>query len=184
MAVDRSSRNFNAQVSGWNLVQTGQQSRADLRTLQGKTVRFHPAEQRKDANMEVVLVSGGTLPPPTVSRASAAVKAARRVDSRLAPGSCCACSRQLAPAVGRKPPGGCTRSADSLPSLRWSSRHSLAVPRQRTNPTKEVPNAAEPSRLQMIGVLSGSLGHSLPPPSSLRLPATILGNWPVTSRAS
>lgn len=36
--------------------------------------------------------------------------------------------------------------------------------------------------LRMIDVRSGSLGHTLPalqPPS----PATILGNWPVTSRA-
>lgn len=84
LVVDRSSRNFYAQVSGWNLVQSGQQSRTDLRTLQDKTVRFHPAEQRKDANMEVVLVSGGTLPPPTVSRASAAVKGARRADTAVA----------------------------------------------------------------------------------------------------
>lgn len=79
--VDRSSRNFYVQVSGWNLVQ---QSRTDLCTLQDKTVRFYPAERRKDANMEVVLVSGGTLPPPTVSRASAAVKGARRAATAVA----------------------------------------------------------------------------------------------------
>lgn len=102
-----------------------------------------------------------------------------RRSSLLAPGSCSACSRQLANTVGREAPG----EADSLPALRWSSRHSPAFPRRTTTPTKQIPTAAEPSCLQMIDVPSASLGHTVFPAQLPPTPATILGNWPVTSRA-
>lgn len=103
------------------------------------------------------------------------VRGGRTRRGLLAPGSCSGCSRQLANALGRKPPGRCTRRADSSPSLRWNSPRSLADPRQRTNPTKEVPNAAEPSCVQTIGCPVRQAGPQSSPPSSLRLPATILG---------
>lgn len=144
-------------------MQSGQQSRTHLRTPRDKTVPFSPrgGQKRRQHGGGVGLRRDASTPDRVTGfGCREKVRVGRTL---LAPGSCSACSRQLANTIGRTPPqhpGRCTRRADSSPSLLRNS------PRRKTNPTKEVPNAAEASCVRMIGVPSGRLGHSLPRPAA------------------